>query len=397
MTVLDVGQGLAVVVETHRHALVYDTGPRYSDEADAGGRLIAPFLRAEGIRSLAGMIVTHQDSDHSGGALTLLQTVPVGWLASSLPAEHAILLRRVADGGEVARCESGQGWTWDDVRFTVLHPTAAHYAMAGLKPNDLSCVVRIESSHGSVLLTGDLEARGERGAVGATPRRSRRTYWSSRITAAGRPRRRRSSRRSLQTLRCIPLATGIDSGTDDPTLSRDMMTPEFGATGPISMARSRSRLHPIRRTRRGPSASTTAATGTTRRCGRRRRRSIDPLSHKHCRVGAGIALAMKSRSSSRDRRALLPALGGVFESVRKLKDAEIVPVAADDLQADGKRGIVARESGGHRDRGMAGDGDVVAALHPVEIIFHSHARDLARPFFGDGYGGSWLTGHSRKS
>ncbi len=165
MTVLDVGQGLAVVVETHGHALVYDTGPRYSDEADAGGRLVAPFLRAEGIRSLAGMIVTHQDSDHSGGALTLLQTVPVAWFASSLPAEHAILLRRAADGADVARCEAGQAWTWDDVRFTVLHPTAAHYAMAGLKPNDLSCVVRIESDHGSVLLTGDLEARGEQELV----------------------------------------------------------------------------------------------------------------------------------------------------------------------------------------------------------------------------------------
>jgi len=169
MTVLDVGQGLAVVVETHAHALLYDTGPRYSDEVDAGGRLVAPFLRAKGIRSLAGMIVTHQDSDHSGGALTLLQTVPVTWFASSLPAEHAILLRRAADGGSVARCEAGQGWTWDDVRFTVLHPTAAHYATAGLKPNDLSCVVRIESHHGSVLLTGDLEARGEQELVQRDP------------------------------------------------------------------------------------------------------------------------------------------------------------------------------------------------------------------------------------
>ena len=74
MTVLDVGQGLAVVVTTHRHALLYDTGPRYTDDADAGGRIVAPFLRAAGVRRLGGMIVTHQDSDHCGGALTLLQT-----------------------------------------------------------------------------------------------------------------------------------------------------------------------------------------------------------------------------------------------------------------------------------------------------------------------------------
>jgi len=106
-------------------------------------------------------VITHQDSDHSGGALSLLQTVPVDWLASSLTADHAIHARRVADGGPSLRCEAGQRWTWDDVRFEVLHPAPAHYAMPGLKPNDLSCVLRIGSDYGSVLLTGDLEARGE--------------------------------------------------------------------------------------------------------------------------------------------------------------------------------------------------------------------------------------------
>ena len=160
MTVLDVGQGLAVVVETHGHALLYDTGPRYSDDADAGGRIVAPFLRATGVRRLSGLIVT-PGSDHSGGALSVLQVVPVDWLASSLPANHAILARRSADGGVALRCEAGQRWTWDGVRFEVLQPTAAHYAVPSLKPNDLSCVVRVESEYGSALLTGDLEARGE--------------------------------------------------------------------------------------------------------------------------------------------------------------------------------------------------------------------------------------------
>ena len=161
MTVLDVGQGLAVLVETHRYALLYDTGPRYTEDSDAGGRIVAPFLRAGGVRRLGGMIITHQDSDHSGGALTLLQTVPVDWLASSLSADHAIHARRAAGGGDALRCEGGQRWTWDEVHFEVLQPTAAHYATPRMKPNDLSCVVRIESNHGSVLLTGDLEARGE--------------------------------------------------------------------------------------------------------------------------------------------------------------------------------------------------------------------------------------------
>ncbi len=169
MTVLDVGQGLAVVVQTHGHALLYDTGPRYTDEADAGGRIVAPFLRAAGVRQLAGMIVTHQDSDHSGGALTLLQTVPVAWLASSLPEGHAILARRASDGAAALRCEAGQRWTWDGVRFAVLQPAPALYAAPASKPNDLSCVVRIDSDYGSVLLTGDLEARGELELVAREP------------------------------------------------------------------------------------------------------------------------------------------------------------------------------------------------------------------------------------
>ena len=161
LVVLDVGQGLAVVVQTHSHALLYDTGPRYSEEADAGGRIVAPFLRASGIERLGGLIVSHQDSDHSGGAQSVLQTVPVDWLATSLPDGHPLLARRALDGGDALRCTAGLRWSWDGVRFTFLHPGPAHYANAKLKPNDLSCVVRVDSEHGSLLLTGDLEARGE--------------------------------------------------------------------------------------------------------------------------------------------------------------------------------------------------------------------------------------------
>src|SRR5262249_20391883 len=124
MTVLDVGQGLAVVVETHRYVLLYDTGPRYTADSDAGGRIVAPFLRASGIRRLGAMIVTHRDSDHSGGAMTLLATVPVDWFASSLDERHPIVMRRIADRGTTLRCEAGQSWVWDGVRFSILHPAA---------------------------------------------------------------------------------------------------------------------------------------------------------------------------------------------------------------------------------------------------------------------------------
>jgi competence protein ComEC len=169
MTVLDVGQGLAVVVETHGNTLLYDAGPRYTEDADAGNRIVAPYLRAAGIRRLGGMIVTHQDSDHSGGALSVLQTVPVDWLASSLPEDHPILVVRAREAGDELRCVAGQRWEWDGVRFTVLQPPAGLYRQDRVKPNDLSCVVRIDSAFGSALLTGDLEARGERDLVRADP------------------------------------------------------------------------------------------------------------------------------------------------------------------------------------------------------------------------------------
>src|SRR2546426_4312100 len=105
---------------------------------------------------------------------------------------------------------------------------------------------------------------------------------------------------------------------------------------------------------------------------------------------AGIYIAVHSYCSShavlsedlrRERWAAFPELGGLLEGVGELQDAEVVAVAADDLQADRKP--VGRESGGDRDRRVAGDGDVVAALHPVEVVVHANGGDLARPFLVD--------------
>jgi competence protein ComEC len=161
VTVLDVGQGLAVLVQTHAHALLYDTGPRFNETADAGDRIIAPVLRAAAIPRLDGMIVSHQDSDHSGGALSLLHTVPVAWLASSLPDDHVIVRGRGEGAEATERCIAGRRWTWDGVYFALLHPVAANYANPKLKANDLSCVLWVGNANGSALLTGDIEARTE--------------------------------------------------------------------------------------------------------------------------------------------------------------------------------------------------------------------------------------------
>ena len=157
LTALDVGQGLAVVIETRHFTMVYDTGPRFTDTADAGNRIIAPFLRTAGLRRIDGLMVSHQDIDHAGGMRSLVQVVPVGWFASSLFAEHDIMATLV-DRVPLIGCMAGQRWTWDQVRFTVLHPTASEYADSYAKANDRSCVVRIDSAYGSALLTGDIEA-----------------------------------------------------------------------------------------------------------------------------------------------------------------------------------------------------------------------------------------------
>jgi competence protein ComEC len=158
----DVGQGTAVLVRTQGHTLLYDTGPQYSRESDAGQRVLLPLLRRLGPQPLGLLVLSHSDTDHVGGAATLLAHWPVQGLTSSLPAGHPLL----AQGPLHTPCSAGQQWTWDGVRFRMLHPHAEALSVAPgarpPKPNALSCVLRIEDAHGrSALLTGDAEAPQE--------------------------------------------------------------------------------------------------------------------------------------------------------------------------------------------------------------------------------------------
>lgn len=150
--VLDVGQGLAVVVRTARHALLYDTGPGYGGEADAGQRVVVPFLRTNGVAKLDALVVSHRDQDHSGGLVSVRAHAPVGRVLASF-AEA---------GGE--RCAAGQSWEWDGVRFTMLHPESDDYEKK-TRTNAMSCVLRVESVGASLLLPADIEAANERALV----------------------------------------------------------------------------------------------------------------------------------------------------------------------------------------------------------------------------------------
>jgi len=156
LTVLDVGQGLAVVARTKHHALLFDTGPGFG-EKDSGSRIIVPFLRGEGIQRLDTLIVSHADSDHSGGAVSVLKAIPTKMLLSSLHGGHPI--QKIALHKE--QCQADQSWQWDGVHFELLHPLAQDYANTQLKTNARSCVLKITSVHGSVLLPADIEGKNE--------------------------------------------------------------------------------------------------------------------------------------------------------------------------------------------------------------------------------------------
>ncbi len=157
VAILDVGQGLSVVLKTARHALLVDTGPPFSQDADSGNRIILPYLRGAGISRLDGLVLSHDDNDHTGGAGSVLQGIPVDWVASSLSRQHPLLK-------EVARavpCFAGQSWIWDGVRFDMLHPAFESYGVDGIKDNNRGCVLKVTTPHGRLLLPADIERSAE--------------------------------------------------------------------------------------------------------------------------------------------------------------------------------------------------------------------------------------------
>ena len=157
----DIGQGTAVLVRTRHHLLVYDTGPQYSRDNDAGLRVLLPLLGNRGERRIDLLVLSHRDADHVGGAASVLAGQPVAALQSSLEPGHALLAQAARLGVPASRCDAGQRWSWDGVAFEWLHPTPQEHG-AARKSNALSCVLRIADSAGrSVLLTGDIEAPQE--------------------------------------------------------------------------------------------------------------------------------------------------------------------------------------------------------------------------------------------
>lgn len=154
VTAFDVGQGMALLVETSEHRLLYDTGPAYGPQSDGGNRVIVPYLKARGINHLDVMVVSHSDNDHAGGALSVLKDVAIDRMYSSLPPDSPV----VQAAPDHRRCLTGQHWRWDGAEFSMLYPAPSIYESEKWKPNAHSCVLKVALGKNSILLPGDIEA-----------------------------------------------------------------------------------------------------------------------------------------------------------------------------------------------------------------------------------------------
>jgi competence protein ComEC len=163
LTMLDVGQGLAMVVRTAGRTLVYDLGAGWPSGFNTGSAVVAPYLRHRGISGVDTLVVSHADQDHAGGLAGLLAELDVTRVLSGEPSELSL-----PDGVSAEPCRAGDEWHWDGVTFRILHPPGL-----GESGNDASCVLHVATGGAAVLLTGDIEAGVEAGLVAAFGERLR--------------------------------------------------------------------------------------------------------------------------------------------------------------------------------------------------------------------------------
>jgi beta-lactamase superfamily II metal-dependent hydrolase len=242
----DIGQGTAVLVRTARHLLVYDAGPAYSAESDAGVRVLLPLLRARGERQVDLFMLSHRDADHVGGAAALLAGLPVRQLSSSLADDHPLL----AGSAPHRPCDAGQAWSWDgcNSRCCTRWPDLDAWP---LKPNALSCVLRVQGVAGGrplrLLLTGDIEAAQEAALLA----RSRRCAAQADVLLVPHHGSRTSSARGVHRGGAAPAWRWCRPATAAATATRRRMCMANATAAPASPC----------------NAATTAAPGNCRRKG----------------------------------------------------------------------------------------------------------------------------------
>lgn len=149
-TLLDVGQGLSAVIQTHDHILVFDAGAKLSDSFDMGKNVVVPFLQSLSIKNIDMLVISHGDNDHIGGASAIRKAFQVKSVKTSVPEYFP---QHIAD-----YCIRNQSWEWDGVKFSFLYPTMENLGLN----NDSSCVLKVVAGQNSVLLTGDIEKLAEK-------------------------------------------------------------------------------------------------------------------------------------------------------------------------------------------------------------------------------------------
>jgi len=150
-TLLDVGQGLASVVQTQHHTLVFDTGAHLSPSFDMGESVVVPFLHQAGIKKLDMLVISHGDNDHIGGADAVVNAFPTRFIKTSDPEKI----------NNSQYCMRGETWQWDGVNFEFLYPTKENLTLN----NNSSCVLRVTAGNKKILLTGDIEKFAEKNLV----------------------------------------------------------------------------------------------------------------------------------------------------------------------------------------------------------------------------------------
>ena len=153
LTVLDVGQGLSVVVRTKHHILLYDTGAHIPNGFDVGEAIVSPYLRSQKIHTIDRLIISHGDNDHSGGADAVVRNFSVNYIETSAP--------KLIHHFHAMPCVAGENWEWDGVQFAMLYPEKNSLYV----DNDSSCVIKMTAENTSVLLTGDIEKKSEAALV----------------------------------------------------------------------------------------------------------------------------------------------------------------------------------------------------------------------------------------
>lgn len=144
--VLDVGQGLAVLIRTKHHVLLYDTGDQFFHGSDLGKMVILPYLKTLGIKTLDTIVISHPDKDHRGGLQSIEENISVKQLLVNEPNyyQHGL------------KCHHYPEWNWDQVHFRFL-PIHAPFK----NKNNRSCILQITTQTGRLLLTGDIEKEAE--------------------------------------------------------------------------------------------------------------------------------------------------------------------------------------------------------------------------------------------